>query len=398
MPVFNYNFLYSFCINNNISLLKKYSNENITRETRIEGKCLTDNCLNHFNKSFRQLIKVNGYCESCSKTNALQKRNENIDEIIKKRQETIKNKDGGKYNKILLNTLVNKYNIELLTDYSNIKLNCRSIIEGKCINFKECSNNFSKRFDAFELYNGYCNECSLKVGNSKKNNEEINNKRKNTMLERYGSECIFTTEKFKENQKNNFDVRQEKYIATSLEKYGKQSPSQNEDVKLKVKNTNIQKYGVKHYSQTKEFSERYKETSQKNWGTDYPAQNAEIFAKTIKSAYTKKDYVFPSKKIIQIQGYEHFALDKLLIEDKVDEEDIITGIENVPEVWYYDNERKKHRYYVDIYIPSKNLCIEVKSKYTKDNTRFLEEKQKSIEDLGYKYEIWIFNTKGIIIS
>ena len=29
---------------------------------------------------------------------------------------------------------------------------------------------------------------------------------------------------------------------------------------------------------------------------------------------------------------------------------------------------------------------------------FLEEKQKSIEDLGYKYEIWIFNTKGIIIS
>ena len=123
MPVFNYNFLDYFCKNNNISLLKNYLNENITRETRIEGKCLTNNCLNHFNKSFRQLVKVNGYCESCSKTNALQKRNENIDEIIKKRQETRKNKDGGKYNKILLNSLVNKYNIELLTDYSNIKLN-----------------------------------------------------------------------------------------------------------------------------------------------------------------------------------------------------------------------------------------------------------------------------------
>ena len=398
MPVFNYNFLDNFCINNNISLLKKYSNENITRETRIEGKCLTNNCLNHFNKSFRQLVKVNGYCESCSKTNALQKRNENIDEIIKKRQETRKNKDGGKYNKILLNSLVNKYNIELLTDYSNIKLNCRSIIEGKCINFKECSNNFSKRFDAFELYNGYCNECSLKVGNLKKNNEEINNKRKNTMLERYGSECIFTTQKFKENQKNNYDVIQEKCIATSLEKYGKPYHLQNENIKLKVKNTIIEKYGVENYSQTKEFNEKYKETSQKNWGTDYPAQNEKIFAKTIKSAYTKKNYVLPSKKIIQIQGYEHFALDKLLIEDKVDEEDIVTGIENVPEVWYYDNEGKKHRYYVDIYIPSKNLCIEVKSKYTKDNTRFLVEKQKSIQDLGYKYETWIFNTKGELIS
>jgi len=293
MSVFNYNFLDYFCKNNNISLLKNYSNENITRETRIEGKCLTNNCLNHFNKSFRQLVKVNSYCESCSKSNALQKRNENIDEIIKKRQETRKNKDGGKYNKFLLNSLVNKYNIELLTDYSNIKLNCRSIIEGKCINFKECSNNFSKRFDAFELYNGYCNECSLKVGNLKKNNEEINNKRKNTMLERYGSECIFTTEKFKENQKNNFDVRQEKCIATSLEKYGKPHHLQNENVKLKMKNTIIEKYGVENYSQTKEFNEKYKETSQKNWGTDYPAQNEKIFAKTIKSAYTKKNYVLP---------------------------------------------------------------------------------------------------------
>jgi len=398
MSVFNYNFLDYFCKNNNISLLKNYLNENITRETRIEGNCLTNNCLNYFNKSFRQLVKVNGYCESCSKTNALQKRNENIDEIIKKRQETRKNKDGGKYNKILLNSLVNKYNIELLTDYSNIKLNCRSIIEGKCINFKECTNNFSKRFDAFELYNGYCNDCSLKVGNSKKNSEEINNKRKNTMLEKYGYECIFITQKFKENQKNNFDIRQEKFKETSFKKYGKPSPSQNENIKLKVKNTNIEKYGVEYYSQTKEFNEKYKETSQKNWGTDYPAQNEKIFAKTIKSAYTKKNYILPSKKIIQIQGYEHFALDKLLIEDKVDEEDIITGIENVPEVWYYDKEGKKHRYYVDIYIPSKNLCIEVKSKYTKDNTRFLVEKQKSIEDLGYKYETWIFNTKGELIS
>jgi hypothetical protein len=142
MPVFNYNFLDSFCKDNNICLLEDYKNKNITRETRIEGNCLTDNCFNCFNKTFRQLVKVNGYCESCSKINGIQKRNEIMDISIKKRQEKNYNKDGRKYNKKMLNEIVDKNNIELLKDYSNIRLTCRTIIHGKCINYNDCSNNF----------------------------------------------------------------------------------------------------------------------------------------------------------------------------------------------------------------------------------------------------------------
>jgi len=46
----------------------------------------------------------------------------------------------------------------------------------------------------------------------------------------------------------------------------------------------------------------------------------------IKSSYSKKEYIFPSGKKENIQGYEHFALDELIINEKIDESDIIIGV------------------------------------------------------------------------
>ena len=59
----------------------------------------------------------------------------------------------------------------------------------------------------------------------------------------------------------------------------------------------------------------------------------------------------------------------------------------------------KHRHYVDIYIPSINKCIEVKSIWTYElDTDKVLAKQKSAKDLGYQYEIWIFNNKEQLIE
>jgi hypothetical protein len=92
---------------------------------------------------------------------------------------------------------------------------------------------------------------------------------------------------------------------------------------------------------------------------------------------------------------ENFALDELIINEKVDESDIIIGSQYVPEIWYLDNSNKKHRYYVDIDIPSQNKCIEVKSLYTyKKNEAINLLKQDATKKLGYKYEIWVYNKKG----
>lgn len=105
--------------------------------------------------------------------------------------------------------------------------------------------------------------------------------------------------------------------------------------------------------------------------------------------------LWPSNKIIEIQGYENFALDELIINEKIDESDIITGIKNVPIIWYFDDKNNtKHRHYVDIFIPSQKRCIEVKSTWTaKKNEHNIFLKQKAAKELGYKYEIWVYNNK-----
>ena len=72
--IFNLKLLTKFCNDNNITLLNDYSNEKITRETRIEGKCLTNECENNFDKTFRQLYNFGGYCKKCIYKNALENR------------------------------------------------------------------------------------------------------------------------------------------------------------------------------------------------------------------------------------------------------------------------------------------------------------------------------------
>jgi hypothetical protein len=140
--------------------------------------------------------------------------------------------------------------------------------------------------------------------------------------------------------------------------------------------------------------EQFKKTCLKKYGVENPHQVPEIAEKSSKNNYRKKLYIMPSGKEITCQGYEPFALDKLLNEKNIDETDIITGCKNVPTIWYEDESEKKHRHYVDIFIPSQNRCIEVKSTWTakkNDDNIFL--KQEAGKKLGYKYEIWIFNQK-----
>jgi hypothetical protein len=107
-----------------------------------------------------------------------------------------------------------------------------------------------------------------------------------------------------------------------------------------------------------------------------------------------KDYSMPSGKIIKIQGYENKALDELL-RNNFGEDDIINGSKNVPTIWYNDGTGKKHRHFVDIYLPSINKCIEVKSTWTfKKQKDIVFFKQQAAKELGYLYEIWVYDNKG----
>lgn len=96
--------------------------------------------------------------------------------------------------------------------------------------------------------------------------------------------------------------------------------------------------------------------------------------------------------------YEHFAL-KQLTNDNIISSEIITARNIIPKIWYTDKHKNKRIHYVDIYVPSQNRMIEVKSLYTftKDVERIFY-KKKAAQEQGYKYDIWIFDNKGLLIN
>ena len=210
---------------------------------------------------------------------------------------------------------------------------------------------------------------------------------KSTTLERYGCEHALQNEDIKKQIKN-----------TNLEKYGTEYGLQNEEVKEKGRLTNLEKYGVEYCTQREDVKNKSKKTNLEKYGVEYVSQNPEIIDKMIKSMYKSKDYMFISGNIIKIQGYEHYALDEL-IKENITENDIITGCKNVPTIWYNDSNGKKRRHFVDIYIPSLNKCIEVKSTWTaKLHSEIIYLKQNSAKELGYHYEIWIYDSNGIKVE
>jgi hypothetical protein len=162
---------------------------------------------------------------------------------------------------------------------------------------------------------------------------------------------------------------------TNIEKYGFETPLQNDEIKNKIKEKCFEKYGV-----------------------EYPSQNPDISEKQLKSGYNSKVYIFPSGKVEKIQGYENYMIDELL-KNNILEKDIFVSRKNVPEIWFINSKGKKSRYFVDCFIKSQNKCIEVKSLWTLENKRkdvFL--KQQAAKDLGYDCEIWVYDNKGTKIE
>ena len=138
--------------------------------------------------------------------------------------------------------------------------------------------------------------------------------------------------------------------------------------------------------------------SLENFGVEYPIQNSEIFLKQQNSLYNYKIYTFPSGNETLYQGYEHFCLDYLIYEEKLEEKEIFNNVTDMPEIWYI-LEGQKRKYYPDIFIPHQNRIIEVKSKYT-----FEKEKEKNLlkslacKELGYKFEFRIYKNNGELLE
>ena len=260
----------------------------------------------------------------------------------------------------------------------------------------------NKNAKFISLKKGYAEICSNKCGYELKKckcskklklawdtrGDEINQKRKNTCIEKFNVEHVLQSKEI-----------QDKCHKTKISKYGSNYKSVlSTSGNNKRKETMMNKYGVNNPFQMQST----KDILLSKYGFDNAAKNIKVKNKMSKSAinrqlenknlsYKRKQYQFKSGKIILVQGYEPFAID-LLLSQGINEDDIKTG-KDCPKIIYNDH----NRYLPDIFIESLNLLIEVKSEWTFniDKEKNLL-KQKSSIDSGYNHEIWIMNSKQLI--
>ena len=352
------------------TLLVDYKDKYVTRDTRIIGKCIL--CENSFNKSLNNLHKQRNFgCEKCAK-------------ILKFER--------------MKNTMIDKYGVEYAAKSEHFKDKMKSTTlerygvehgaQSEKVKEKTKQTNLKTYGVEYGLQNKAVKEKS-RITNLEKygfenplQREEIKEKCKKTNLEKYGVEYASQSEEIQNKIKKN-----------TLEKYGVEHFTHTNIMKEKTIKTNLEKYGVEHNSQRQEIQNKIKKTNLEKYGVESCMQNPEIMEKNIKMSYYLKEYTLPSGNIIKIQGYEHFALNELL--KNINENDIITGCKNVPTIWYNDESGKKHRHFVDIFIPSQNKCIEVKSTWTfKKQKEIVLLKKMAAKELGYLYEIWVYDKIG----
>ena len=390
---YSFELLQNFCCEKGVQLVNDYSNEKLFGSTKIIFYCTT--CNKENSKCFTYLIKRNTLCKRCVTI-----------ESLHKQKITMLKKYGVEHasqNKEIQNKIregfIKKYGVDNPSKLEEIKNKQRKtnlerygveyIVHNTESKIKMIKTNLER----------YGVECCLQ-------NKDIQEKVKKTNLEKYGFENYLHNKDIQDNIKNtlfqNYGVHyplqnkdiQEKVKNTCLKKYGVKNPLLNNEIQNKRNKTIKEKYGVDYPSQNKDIQEKIKNTFLQKYGFENPMQNAEIADKSSKNCYNSKLFIFPSGKEIKCQGYEPFAL-KELNENNVDESDIVTGCKNVPTIWYNDENGKKHKHYVDIYIPSKNKCIEVKSTWTiKHKKSNVFEKQIAAKEMGYSYEIWVYDNKG----
>ena len=329
-----------------------------------------------------------------------------------------------KFNNELLQLFCKEYNINLLEKCDD-NVNCNTKLTAKCLN-ETCNFNFNKKFHVlFKSKIFTCKKCTINESKQKIKNTilskygvefinqslEIKEKKKETYLKKYGVDNVLKNveiiNKIKETNNlkyfNKYNKNAPSLLSTDeknqtiFNKYGTLNFRSSDYIKDKIKQTVMNKYGVDHISKCKDIQKTKRENCFNKYGVEFNVHRPDIIDKIISSSFMLKTYIFPSGRIDKIQGYEPFALNDLINIYKIDENDIITGVKNVPEIWYYDINQKKHRHYVDIFIESQNKCIEVKSSWTiKKENVFI--KQQTAKEMGYLYEIWVYNEKGEIIQ
>lgn len=268
-------------------------------------------------------------------------------------------------------------------------------------NCPQCSKPFLGKF--FSIASGYRfhHWCSTKC---RSNDTAYKAKLANSNLEKNGHSNNMWGNGVRNNTKQKWE-----------QKWGVDNPLKTEHVKSKVKATNMQKLGVEwpgsskvcrakmiqtsilRYGEVEKFGySKARETSMARYGVPYPMQHPEVHARSTK--YYRKASTLPSGTTYYYQGYENVAVEKLLQDGVLESDIIISQPSIIPTIEYFNPvKRKLCHYFPDIFVPTQNLLVEVKSTWTMRNQ--LQEnlaKHQAARSLGYRHEIWVCTAKKLI--
>ena len=183
---YNLTYLIEFCNENSIILNDDYTSQFINRDTVIKGICLTEDCNNNFNRPFRELIKINGYCFDCSKENGKTKIIETnltkygVDNPMKTTE----------FKEKLKNTIMEKYGVEHILQLDLIK---------KQMKEKRLAKYGTEYVLQSEIVRNKGKETNkIKYGfDNPQQNKDIQKKTSDTIYNKYGVKHYFITDEFK---------------------------------------------------------------------------------------------------------------------------------------------------------------------------------------------------------
>ena len=167
---------------------------------------------------------------------------------------------------------------------------------------------------------------------------EVKAKARMTNLSRYGSINPMQNVRVKAQAK-----------ATSLAVYGNENPSKSSAVIAKIMNTQKRKYGGIGMS-SPFVAAKIRKTNRQRYGVDNPAANDTIKQK-IERSFKYYNFVFPSGRVVRVQGYERHFIEYLLSQGVI-EEDIIIRPSQIP---YLHPSGRIRNYRPDLLVRPKNL-------------------------------------------
>jgi endogenous inhibitor of DNA gyrase (YacG/DUF329 family) len=165
-------------------------------------------------------------------------------------------------------------------------------------------------------------------------NKEIQEKIKQTNIEKYGVEHLLQSSEFLEKAKktmlNRYGVEnalhsneiKEKVKQTNLEKYGFESPLLSDDIREKIKQTNIEKYGVENPQQNINVREKTKQTNIEKYGVEYGLQSPKVREKIKQTNLEKYGVNHPLESCEIQEKIKQTNLDRYGVENPFSSDDI----------------------------------------------------------------------------